>query len=145
MQEKWSAAYNVRTVLLSIQSLLGDPNLDSPLNGHAAATWYNGAEYKKALLKHYKSQTGCAACCPHAPLDGPPTISTATPAPDRAPALAYWASDLHPRSLPLISTCVPLRSSGLPAANACSRRTASVSLAHALRVQSCAAQLICDR
>jgi len=52
LKEKWSAAYNVRTVLLSIQSLLGDPNLDSPLNGHAAAIWNNVAEYKKALLKH---------------------------------------------------------------------------------------------
>ena len=44
--------YNVRTILLSIQSLLGDPNLDSPLNGHAASIWHNVAEYKKALLKH---------------------------------------------------------------------------------------------
>jgi len=55
LKEKWSAAYNVRTVLLSIQSLLGDPNLDSPLNGHAASIWNNVAEYKKALLKHRAS------------------------------------------------------------------------------------------
>lgn len=52
LKEKWSAAYNVRTILLSIQSLLGDPNLDSPLNGHAASIWNNVPEYKKALLKH---------------------------------------------------------------------------------------------
>jgi len=52
LKEKWSAVYNVRTILLSIQSLLGDPNLDSPLNGHAASIWSNVAEYKKALLKH---------------------------------------------------------------------------------------------
>ena len=95
--------YNVRTILLSIQSLLGgarvalstsrsklvppyrslrprtsprrtchprlgktvelcaapvprapdaDPNLDSPLNGHAASLWQNEVEYKKALNKH---------------------------------------------------------------------------------------------
>ena len=31
---------------------LADPNLDSPLNGHAASIWHNVAEYKKALLKH---------------------------------------------------------------------------------------------
>jgi len=55
LKEKWSAAYNVRTVLLSIQSLLADPNLDSPLNGHAASIWNNVAEYKKALLKHRAS------------------------------------------------------------------------------------------
>ena len=102
-QEKWSAVYNVRTILLSIQSLLGgapsckrvvsnpvlmastprcscrppyatvanmhsykpcpncilaaDPNLDSPLNGHAASIWNNVPEYKKALLKHKSSHT----------------------------------------------------------------------------------------
>ena len=60
LKEKWSAVYNVRTILLSIMSLLGDPNLDSPLNGHAAATWNNAVEYKKGLLKHYKSQTSGA-------------------------------------------------------------------------------------
>ena len=36
VQDKWSAAYSVRTVLLSIQSLLGEPNNDSPLNPYAA-------------------------------------------------------------------------------------------------------------
>lgn len=44
-----------RTILISIQSLLGDPNLDSPLNGHAAAIWHNVPEYKKALNKHKTS------------------------------------------------------------------------------------------
>jgi len=55
LKEKWSAAYNVRTVLLSIQSLLADPNLDSPLNGHAASIWNNVGEYQKALQKHRAS------------------------------------------------------------------------------------------
>ena len=31
----------VRTILLSIQSLLGEPNNDSPLNTHAAELWSN--------------------------------------------------------------------------------------------------------
>ncbi|GAB2231740.1 hypothetical protein Droror1_Dr00010752 [Drosera rotundifolia] len=30
--EKWSSTYDVRTTLLSIQSLLGEPNTSSPLN-----------------------------------------------------------------------------------------------------------------
>jgi len=60
LKEKWSAAYNVRTVLLSIQSLLGDPNLDSPLNGQAASMWNNTAEYKKALQKHRASHASKA-------------------------------------------------------------------------------------
>uniref|UniRef100_A0A2K6JQE0 Ubiquitin-conjugating enzyme E2 C n=1 Tax=Rhinopithecus bieti TaxID=61621 RepID=A0A2K6JQE0_RHIBE len=32
LKDKWSALYDVRTILLSIQSLLGEPNIDSPLN-----------------------------------------------------------------------------------------------------------------
>ena len=45
LKEKWSAAYSVRTVLLSIQSLLGEPNNDSPLNAYAAkvCAWLLGS------------------------------------------------------------------------------------------------------
>ncbi|CAN8100881.1 unnamed protein product [Discula destructiva] len=39
LKSKWSAAYNIRTVLLSLQSLLGEPNNDSPLNAEAAELW----------------------------------------------------------------------------------------------------------
>ena len=53
LKDQWSALYDVRTVLLSIQSMLGDPNVDSPLNGHAASLWENQPEYKRQLLKHY--------------------------------------------------------------------------------------------
>ena len=41
LKEKWSALYDVRTILLSIQSLLGEPNNDSPLNVEAAELWEN--------------------------------------------------------------------------------------------------------
>ncbi|KAK8394773.1 hypothetical protein O3P69_005925 [Scylla paramamosain] len=54
LKEKWSASYDVRAILLSIQSLLGEPNNDSPLNGHAAELWANQTAYKKHLLEHYK-------------------------------------------------------------------------------------------
>lgn len=53
LKDKWSAVYNVRTILLSIQSLLGEPNNDSPLNGHAAALWANQDEYRVVLEKKY--------------------------------------------------------------------------------------------
>ncbi|KAJ1950533.1 Ubiquitin-conjugating enzyme E2 C [Linderina macrospora] len=36
---EWSAVYNVQMILLSLQTLLGDPNTDSPLNGQAARLW----------------------------------------------------------------------------------------------------------
>jgi len=51
LKEKWSASYDVRTILLSIQSLLGEPNNDSPLNGYAAGLWANQEEYRRVLLK----------------------------------------------------------------------------------------------
>ncbi|KAG9128902.1 hypothetical protein Leryth_009621 [Lithospermum erythrorhizon] len=54
LQDKWSSAYDVRTILLSIQSLLGEPNTSSPLNTQAAELWDNQEEYKKMVVKLYK-------------------------------------------------------------------------------------------
>ncbi|KAK1664208.1 hypothetical protein QYE76_052367 [Lolium multiflorum] len=55
LQDKWSSAYDVRTILLSIQSLLGEPNNDSPLNTQAAALWANQEEFRKMVEKLYKA------------------------------------------------------------------------------------------
>jgi ubiquitin-protein ligase len=44
----------VRTILLSIQSLLGEPNNDSPLNTHAASLWSDQEAYKSYLHAKYK-------------------------------------------------------------------------------------------
>eukprot|EP01133_Synstelium_polycarpum_P010564 gene10564-12289_t len=57
LKEKWSPIYNVRTLLLSIQSLLAEPNNDSPLNSYAASMWENQEEYKKVLIKKYQEAT----------------------------------------------------------------------------------------
>ncbi|XP_076888403.1 ubiquitin-conjugating enzyme E2 20-like isoform X1 [Bidens hawaiensis] len=54
LQDKWSAAYDVRSILISIQSLLGEPNTSSPLNTQAAALWSNQEEYRKMVEKLYK-------------------------------------------------------------------------------------------
>lgn len=51
LKDKWSSAYDVRTILLSIQSLLGEPNNDSPLNSHAAALWPHQEEFRQVLHK----------------------------------------------------------------------------------------------
>lgn len=56
LKEQWSAVYDAGAVLRSIQSLLGEPNIDSPLNGHAASLWASQAEYKEHLLKHYSTE-----------------------------------------------------------------------------------------
>jgi ubiquitin-conjugating enzyme E2 C len=56
LKEKWSALYEVRTILLSIQSLLAEPNNESPLNTHAAELWANQVAYKKYLHEKYDKE-----------------------------------------------------------------------------------------
>lgn len=53
LKDKWSALYDVRTILISIQSLLAEPNVDSPLNTQASELWANQIEYKRYLDDHY--------------------------------------------------------------------------------------------
>ena len=57
LKEKWSAAYSVKTILLSLQSLLAEPNVDSPLNVQAAGLWADQVEYRKALHQKYAAGT----------------------------------------------------------------------------------------
>ncbi|KAL6131883.1 hypothetical protein ACLB2K_070256 [Fragaria x ananassa] len=45
--QEWSSAYDVRTVLLSIKTMLEDPNLSAPVNRDAARLWSNQKEYRK--------------------------------------------------------------------------------------------------
>ncbi|KAI0340681.1 hypothetical protein BDW22DRAFT_1448710 [Trametopsis cervina] len=54
LQDKWSAVYSVQTILLSLQSLLGEPNNASPLNPEASGLWSKPDEYKTQLMKHYR-------------------------------------------------------------------------------------------
>ncbi|KAI8906293.1 ubiquitin-conjugating enzyme/RWD-like protein, partial [Gorgonomyces haynaldii] len=55
LKDKWSAIYNIQTVLLSLQSLLGEPNNDSPLNSQAAQLWGNQQEFRKHVLQMIES------------------------------------------------------------------------------------------
>jgi ubiquitin-conjugating enzyme E2 A len=48
LKDKWSPALSFYKVLLSIQSLLTDPNPDSPLNGEAASL------YKKSKREYHQ-------------------------------------------------------------------------------------------
>jgi ubiquitin-conjugating enzyme E2 C len=55
LKDKWSAVYNVQTILLSLQSLLGEPNNKSPLNAQAATLWDSDPEeYKRLLMQRYR-------------------------------------------------------------------------------------------
>lgn len=58
LKDKWSAAYSVKTVLLSIQSLLGEPNNESPLNSQAAQAWGSQEEFRRLVKKKYAEATG---------------------------------------------------------------------------------------
>ncbi|XWS66146.1 hypothetical protein CRYUN_Cryun05aG0174800 [Craigia yunnanensis] len=53
LQDKRSSAYDCRTILLSVQSLLGEPNPESPLNTYAAALWNNKEDYRKKVQEQY--------------------------------------------------------------------------------------------
>mmetsp|Transcript_9156 Transcript_9156/g.12317 ORF Transcript_9156/g.12317 Transcript_9156/m.12317 type:complete len:182 (+) Transcript_9156:141-686(+) len=54
LKEEWSACYNVSTILLSIQSLLGEPNPDSPLNAIAAdLSRKSPDEFRKVVQEKY--------------------------------------------------------------------------------------------
>ncbi|XP_795580.1 ubiquitin-conjugating enzyme E2 C [Strongylocentrotus purpuratus] len=57
LKEKWSALYDVGSLLMSLQILLGEPNNDSPLNVQAAELWTNQAAYKKTVLEKYHKAT----------------------------------------------------------------------------------------
>ncbi|KAL0947300.1 hypothetical protein HGRIS_013419 [Hohenbuehelia grisea] len=61
LQDKWSAVYSVQTILISLQSLLGEPNNASPLNADAAGLWDNQDAFKVQLMKHYKPITDDSA------------------------------------------------------------------------------------
>ncbi|KAF9036985.1 hypothetical protein BDZ89DRAFT_1090746 [Hymenopellis radicata] len=57
LQDKWSAVYSVQTILLSLQSLLGEPNNASPLNSEAASLWSKPDKFKAQLMAHYRPPT----------------------------------------------------------------------------------------
>ena len=53
LDNKWSPIYDVLTILASIQSLLTDPNVDSPANAEAAKM------YSENIQDYYKRVRDC--------------------------------------------------------------------------------------
>jgi len=52
LKDAWSPALKLSLVLLSISSLLNDPNPSSPLNGEAARQYVsNREEYNKKVIE----------------------------------------------------------------------------------------------
>ena len=79
LKDKWSAAYSVSTVLLSLQSLLGEPNNASPLNVEASQLW-------NSQVRRRQPAAAVAAMLPASGRDADP----APPAPPR-PSPAHRA------------------------------------------------------
>lgn len=58
LKDKWSAVHNVQTILLSLQSLLGEPNTSSPLNAQAAQLWDSDQdEYRRQVVARHREPT----------------------------------------------------------------------------------------
>ena len=53
LKDKWSPALSFHKILLSLQSLLTDPNPDSPLNGDAARLYKTDRKAYAAKVKEY--------------------------------------------------------------------------------------------
>jgi ubiquitin-conjugating enzyme E2 A len=52
IQDKWKPIYTVSSILSSVQSLLCDPNTDSPANADAARLWMTDKPaYNKRVRK----------------------------------------------------------------------------------------------
>ncbi|GAA95614.1 uncharacterized protein L969DRAFT_85304 [Mixia osmundae IAM 14324] len=60
LKEEWSSAFSVSTILLSLQSLLGEPNNRSPLNVEAADLWDDQTSFKKQVLASHSSKPSSA-------------------------------------------------------------------------------------
>lgn len=55
LNDKWSASMDIRGLLLSLQSLLDDPNPASPLNAEAAGLWSENRKlYCEKVKSHYE-------------------------------------------------------------------------------------------
>lgn len=61
LKEKWSAVYSLSKILLSIQSLLGNPNNQSPLNHRAATLWGDEQAFRAEVLA-YREAKANASC-----------------------------------------------------------------------------------
>jgi ubiquitin-protein ligase len=54
LKDNWRPIYTLRTILMSIISLLSDPNPDSPLNGEAAKAFKDSLKSTDARRKYLK-------------------------------------------------------------------------------------------
>ena len=56
IKDKWSPALQIRTVLISIQSLLSTPNLEDPLAEDVAKHWKTNAREAMAVAREWTTK-----------------------------------------------------------------------------------------
>ena len=62
LKDQWSSVYTVSTILLAIQSLLTDPNPNSPANVKAAHLFvHNKKEYNKTVRQYVEKSNSLAS------------------------------------------------------------------------------------
>ena len=59
VNERWNPSHSVNTVLLSIVSMLGYPNFNSPANIDASREWQDNVESYKKKIYRIVSNTQC--------------------------------------------------------------------------------------
>jgi ubiquitin-conjugating enzyme E2 G2 len=58
--ERWSPIQSVEKILISVMSLLAEPNDESPANVEAAKMWRdNRKEYEKMVRQYARQSLGC--------------------------------------------------------------------------------------
>jgi ubiquitin-conjugating enzyme E2 N len=56
LKTSWTPALQIRTVLLSIQALMSDPNPEDPLNNEAADMWKRNKEGALTIARQWNAQ-----------------------------------------------------------------------------------------
>ena len=56
LKDKWSPALQIQSVLLSLQVLMGNPNVDDPLDEQVAAHWKSDRKDAERLAKEWTNR-----------------------------------------------------------------------------------------
>ena len=56
LKDKWTPALQIQSVLLSLQVLMGNPNVDDPLDEQTAAHWRSNRKEAEQLAKQWTLQ-----------------------------------------------------------------------------------------
>ena len=79
LQNQWSPIYDISAILTSIQSLLTDPNPNSPANSEAAKLWSeNRREYNRRVTEIVEESWAAADALEEDPEDGAMAVETSS-------------------------------------------------------------------